>query len=75
MFSNLSNPFDLALVIVGTIFLLKKVAEMDRYLGLRVVVLTSILSCGVIYSVCSVSDYLFPPASCVIDFTSSEDQF
>jgi len=49
--------------------------EMDRYLGLRVVVLTSILSCGVIYSVCSVSDYLFPPASCVIDFTSSEDQF
>jgi len=75
MFSNLSNPFDLALLIVGTIFLLKKVAEMDCYLGLRVVVLTSILSCGVIYSVCSVSDYLFPPASCVIDFTSSEDQF
>ena len=76
MLSNLSSPFDLALLIVGSIFLLKKFGAMDRYLGLRVVVFTSILSCAFIYfSLGFLGADLFRYQDCVIEFSEPGDQF
>ena len=50
MFSA-TDPVQLLLLAIGVVLFLKKVAEMDRYNTLRVVVLTAILSCVVIYFV------------------------
>ena len=76
MLSNLSAPFDLALLIVGGIFLLKKVIDMDRYFALRVAILTSILSCAFIYySMRLAPEYIFTEPPCVIDLTPTGDQF
>ena len=41
---NLSNPADVVALLIGAVLLLKKTADMERYHGLRVIVLTSILS-------------------------------
>jgi hypothetical protein len=43
------NLLDVVALLMGVILLLKRVANMDRYHTLRVVVLTSILSCLVIW--------------------------
>jgi hypothetical protein len=51
MLSNfsVSDVLHLVIVLAGAVFLLKKVAEMDRYHDLRVWALTLLLSCIVIY--------------------------
>lgn len=41
---NLSNPVDVVALLIGAVLLLKKIADMERYHELRVIVLTSILS-------------------------------
>lgn len=46
---NHSDPVQLVLLLIGFVLLLKRLADMDRYHNLRVVVLTTILSCIVIY--------------------------
>ena len=43
------DPVHFVTFLFGVILLLKRVAEMDRYHKLRVIVLTSILSCIAIY--------------------------
>ena len=48
MFATLSFG-DVLIFLAGLIWLLKKVAEMERYHSLRVFVLTTFLSCIVIY--------------------------
>jgi len=45
------NLFDLLALLFGVMLLLKRVADMDRYHALRIIVLTSILSIIVIYLV------------------------
>ncbi|HEX6717716.1 MAG TPA: hypothetical protein VF088_11435 [Pyrinomonadaceae bacterium] len=45
----LPEAIHLLMLLVGIILLVKKVADMDRYHGLRVVILTSILTCIVVY--------------------------
>ena len=51
MLSNFSllDVLHVVIVLAGGVFLLKKVAEMDRYHDLRVWALTLLLSCIVIY--------------------------
>ena len=48
MFSNFT-PFDILIFIIGSVVLLKKVADMDRHETLRAVVLTTILGALVSY--------------------------
>ena len=48
MLSNFTF-FDILVLISGILWLLKKIAEMDRYDDLRVIVLTVILSCVALY--------------------------
>ena len=48
MLSNFTF-FDILVLISGILWLLKKIAEMDRYDDLRVIVLTVILSCAALY--------------------------
>lgn len=46
---SFSDVLHVVIVLAGGVFLLKKVAEMDRYHDLRVWALTLLLSCIVIY--------------------------
>jgi hypothetical protein len=48
MFSSFTI-LDVLIFITGAMWLLKKIAEMDRYDDLRVIVLTVILSCVALY--------------------------
>jgi hypothetical protein len=41
---SLSNPGDVVALLVGAVLLLKKIADVERYHDLRVILLTSILS-------------------------------
>jgi hypothetical protein len=47
--TDLAQVIDLAILLLGGILLIKRVAEMDRYHAVRVVVLTSILGSVVVY--------------------------
>ena len=59
--------------IVGVCLLIKKLADMDRYHTLRVVVLTSILSCIVLYLFVVYGCTLNPNMSdCTVNF---DDQY
>ena len=44
-----SEFMEIVALVIGVLLLLKRVAEMDRYQTLRVVVLTLILSCFAVY--------------------------
>ena len=61
------DALNLIALIVGICLLIKKLANMDRYLGLRVLILTSILSCLVVYVFVV---YVFPESDsgCVVNF-------
>jgi len=64
MFSSF-DPIDVFILLFGVAFLLKKLAETDRYHSLGVVLLTTFLSCIVIYLF---AVYCSPPSnSCVPD--------
>jgi hypothetical protein len=78
MFASFSFA-DFLIILAGFIWLLKKVAEMERYHSLRVFVLTAFLSCIVIYFFVlmtlgppPVSDYA-PDYSGADHFTLSEN--
>ena len=44
MFLDVSNPLEIFIYAIGIIFVLKRVADMERYHDLRVLVLTTLLS-------------------------------
>jgi hypothetical protein len=69
-----TDPGQLMLLAIGIVLFLKKVAEMDRYHVLRVVVLTVILSCIVIYFFLEIGLTLGDPYSFddCIEFRSSQ---
>lgn len=77
MFATLSFG-DCLIFLAGLIWLLKKVAEMERYHSLRVFVLTTFLSCIVIYSFVVMTLGPSPLSNCTPDdagadhFTLSE---
>lgn len=61
---NLSNILHLTILIIGCFLLLRKVAEIDGYHGLRVFVLTTIFSSpliflGILYVYCLLNPPLF----------------
>jgi hypothetical protein len=66
MLENLTT-FDIILFFVGGVLLLKRVAEMERYHNLRVVVLTVILSCvGLFFLLSLVSLFTVPFDDCLV---------
>jgi len=46
---TLSNAYDLIIVFVGVLLLFRRVAQIERYHTLRVVLITAVLSVGVIF--------------------------
>lgn len=66
--SILANVLHLGLLVVGCVLLLRKVAEMDGYHTLRVIILTAIFSSPFIYFGILYVYYFFnsPVFSCVI---------
>ena len=64
------DPSNFLILLIGVILLLKMFAEMDRYLKLRVFILTLIVSCFLFYCF---ADSFTPPrptfTDCVITFS------
>ena len=73
MFSTFT-PIDVFIFLGGFAFVLKKVADMDRYQTLRRVVLTSLLGAIVIYSLLGLASdgRPFESDDCAPHFTLSE---
>lgn len=73
MFQSL-NFFDYVIILSGALLFLKRVAEMERYHDLRVVILTTIFSSVVIVSFLAYGFTLGNSGlnDCVIDFSESE---
>lgn len=69
MFSAFT-PFDILVFVVGSVWLFKKVANMDRYQTLRTIVLTVIIGALVIY-VIMVELSPIQPNTCYIEFESA----
>lgn len=65
----LANVLHLAALIVGCVLLLRKVAEIDGYHALRVVVLTVIFSSPVIFFGVVYLDHQFNPPTFVCGYT------
>jgi len=67
---NLSYALEIAVVSVGLILMLKRVVDMDEYHKARVVVLTLILSVGVIFLFDRLGDGIGNegPSNCVLEF-------
>ena len=73
MFSTFA-PIDVFIFITGSAFVLKKIADMDRYQTLRRVVLTSLLGAVVIYSLLMLASdgQAFESDDCDPHFTMTE---
>ena len=67
---NLSYALEIAVVSVGLILMLKRVVDMDEYHKARVVVLTLILSVGVIFLFDRLGDGIGNEglSNCVLEF-------
>jgi len=67
---NLSDALEIAVVSVGLILMLKRVVDMDEYHKARVVVLTLILSVGVIFLFDRLGDGIGKEglSNCVLEF-------
>jgi hypothetical protein len=61
VYSNLSTVLHVAILIVGCVLLLRKVAEIEGYHGLKVFVLTAIFSSPFIFGFVLWLYYLFNP--------------
>ena len=46
---TLSNAYDLVIVFVGVLLLFRKIAQIERYHTLRVVLITAVLSVGLMF--------------------------
>ena len=67
---NVSDALEIAVVSVGLILMLKRVVDMDEYHKARVVVLTLILSVGVIFLFDRLGDGIGNEglSNCVLEF-------
>lgn len=70
-----SAILDVVIVVVGGVLLVRRVAEMERFYNLRVVVLTVILTCiGLLFWLYLVSLFTVPFDDC-LTFTGNASDF
>lgn len=70
-----STILDIVILLVGGIFLVRRVAEMERFFNLRVVFLTAILACiGLFFWLYLISLFTAPFDDC-LTFTGNASEF
>ena len=73
--SNLLNVVDVVIILVGGVWVFRRVAEMDRYHNLRVVVLIVILSFAGIYLFAAFVSMFTVPFDDCISFPGNSNNF
>ena len=69
-----ANPNDLIIVFTGVVLLFRRVVKIEHYHKLRVFLITSVLSCVLIYFFGALSSKVIPPFDYRLQFDSPDSQ-